>query len=75
MSLFREWSHRQSAISAFMILANIPGVYGLLCPGPPSTFGMFLMRPDCLTLPDELMEATCIDGAGRAFSCTSQCPG
>jgi multiple sugar transport system permease protein len=39
---------------------------GLIIPGALSAFGVFLMRQFCLTLPDELLDAARIDGAGEA---------
>ena len=39
---------------------------GLIVPGAISAFGVFLMRQACLTLPDELLDAARIDGAGEA---------
>lgn len=43
---------------------------GLIVPGMVSAFGVFLMRQFCLTIPDELLDAARIDGAGefRIFS-------
>lgn len=38
---------------------------GLIIPGALSAFGVFLMRQFCLTLPDELLDAARIDGAGE----------
>jgi ABC-type glycerol-3-phosphate transport system permease component len=38
---------------------------GLIVPGALSAFGVFLMRQFCLTLPDELLDAARIDGAGE----------
>jgi ABC-type glycerol-3-phosphate transport system permease component len=38
---------------------------GLIIPGAISAFGVFLMRQFCLTLPDELLDAARIDGAGE----------
>jgi ABC-type glycerol-3-phosphate transport system permease component len=38
---------------------------GLVLPGSVSAFGVFLMRQFSLTLPDELMDAARIDGAGE----------
>ncbi|MEZ4864817.1 MAG: carbohydrate ABC transporter permease [Caldilineaceae bacterium] len=38
---------------------------GLIIPGMVSAFGVFLMRQFCLTIPDELMDAARIDGAGE----------
>jgi multiple sugar transport system permease protein len=37
----------------------------LIIPGALSAFGVFLMRQFCLTLPDELLDAARIDGAGE----------
>jgi ABC-type glycerol-3-phosphate transport system permease component len=38
---------------------------GLIIPGALSAFGVFLMRQFCLTLPEELLDAARIDGAGE----------
>jgi len=38
---------------------------GLIIPGSVSAFGVFLMRQFSLTLPDDLMDAARIDGAGE----------
>jgi ABC-type glycerol-3-phosphate transport system permease component len=38
---------------------------GLIIPGALSAFGVFLMRQFCVTLPDELLDAARIDGAGE----------
>jgi ABC-type glycerol-3-phosphate transport system permease component len=38
---------------------------GLIIPGMVSAFGVFLMRQFSLTIPDELMDAARIDGAGE----------
>jgi len=38
---------------------------GLILPGSVSAFGVFLMRQFSLTLPDDLMDAARIDGAGE----------
>lgn len=38
---------------------------GLIIPGMVSAFGVFLMRQFCLTIPDELLDAARIDGAGE----------
>ena len=38
---------------------------GLIVPGALSAFGVFLMRQFCFTLPDELLDAARIDGAGE----------
>ena len=38
---------------------------GLIAPGLISAFGVFLMRQFCLTIPDELIDAARIDGAGE----------
>jgi ABC-type glycerol-3-phosphate transport system permease component len=38
---------------------------GLIIPGALTAFGVFLMRQFCLTLPDELLDAARIDGAGE----------
>jgi multiple sugar transport system permease protein len=38
---------------------------GLIVPGALSAFGVFLMRQFCQTLPDELLDAARIDGAGE----------
>lgn len=38
---------------------------GLIIPGAISAFGVFLMRQACLTLPNELLDAARIDGAGE----------
>ena len=38
---------------------------GLIAPGMVSAFGVFLMRQFCLTIPDELIDAARIDGAGE----------
>lgn len=38
---------------------------GLVIPGSVSAFGVFLMRQFALTLPDELLDAARIDGAGE----------
>jgi multiple sugar transport system permease protein len=38
---------------------------GLIVPGMVSAFGVFLMRQFCLTIPDELLDAARIDGAGE----------
>ncbi len=38
---------------------------GLIIPGAISAFGVFLMHQACLTLPDELLDAARIDGAGE----------
>ena len=38
---------------------------GLIIPGALSAFGVCLMRQFCLTLPDELLDAARIDGAGE----------
>src|SRR5690606_7003085 len=37
----------------------------LIIPGALSACGVFLMRQFCLTLPDELLDAAWIDGAGE----------
>ena len=39
--------------------------WGLIAPGIVSAFGVFLMRQFCLTIPDELLDAARIDGAGE----------
>jgi multiple sugar transport system permease protein len=39
--------------------------WGVMFPGMISAFGVFLMRQFCLTLPDELLDAARIDGAGE----------
>jgi multiple sugar transport system permease protein len=39
--------------------------WGLIAPGVVSAFGVFLMRQFCLTIPDELLDAARIDGAGE----------
>lgn len=38
---------------------------GLIIPGALSAFGVFMMRQFCITLPDELLDAARIDGAGE----------
>jgi len=38
---------------------------GLIVPGAISAFGVFLLRQFCLTLPEELLDAARIDGAGE----------
>ena len=38
---------------------------GLIIPGALNAFGVFLMRQFCLTLPEELLDAARIDGAGE----------
>ena len=38
---------------------------GLIIPGALSAFGVFLMRQFCMTLPEELLDAARIDGAGE----------
>lgn len=38
---------------------------GLIIPGALSAFGVFLMRQFCLTIPEELLDAARIDGAGE----------
>ncbi|NED99434.1 carbohydrate ABC transporter permease [Phytoactinopolyspora halotolerans] len=39
--------------------------YGLILPGAVSAFGVFLLRQYMLTIPDELLDAARVDGAGE----------
>ncbi|NED95873.1 carbohydrate ABC transporter permease [Phytoactinopolyspora alkaliphila] len=39
--------------------------YGLILPGSVSAFGIFLLRQYMLTIPDELLDAARVDGAGE----------
>jgi multiple sugar transport system permease protein len=46
-------------------LGWINSYMGLIVPGMVSAFGVFLMRQFCQTIPDELIDAARIDGAGE----------
>ena len=54
-------------IPVFMVIVQIGWVdtyQALIIPGLASAFGVFLMRQYMLTIPDELLDAARIDGAG-----------
>ncbi len=54
-------------IPIFMVIVSLGWVdtyEALIIPGLASAFGVFLMRQYMLTIPDELLSAARIDGAG-----------
>ncbi len=52
-------------IMAIKYLGFQDTLYGLILPGGTSTFGIFLLRQIYQSIPDELLEAACLDGASE----------
>ncbi|MGC5020315.1 carbohydrate ABC transporter permease [Micromonospora sp. DT47] len=55
-------------LPSYLIVAELGWVntyQGLIVPGAASAFGAFLLRQHLLTLPDELIDAAKVDGAGH----------